>query len=99
MAHCFLQHTTAVELTINDEEIDNPGLILKSKFKQYLPELQENLEIPVNEKQQSIRESFIPKKSIIIILAYDQGLKRCIGNNYNCDCIRTNFSKIKSREC
>lgn len=58
----FLQHTTAVELTINDEEIDNPGLILKSKFKQYLPELQENLEIPVNEKQQSIRESFIPKK-------------------------------------
>lgn len=58
----FLQHTTAVELTINDEEIDNPGLILKSKFKQHLPELQENLEIPVNEKQQSIRESFIPKK-------------------------------------
>lgn len=58
----FLQHTAAVELTINDEEIDNPGLILKSKFKQYLPELQENLEIPVNEKQQSIRESFIPKK-------------------------------------
>lgn len=58
----FLQHTTAVELTINDEEIDNPGLILKSKFKQYLPELQENLEIPLHEKQQSIRESFIPKK-------------------------------------
>lgn len=58
----FLQHTAAVELTINDEEIDNPGLILKSKFKQHLPELQENLEIPVNEKQQSIRESFIPKK-------------------------------------
>ncbi|KAK6882525.1 putative GPI-anchored protein 46 [Candida tropicalis] len=58
----FSQHTAAVELTINDEEIDNPGLILKSKFKQHLPELQENLEIPVNEKQQSIRESFIPKK-------------------------------------
>lgn len=51
-----------MELSINDEEIDNPGLIIKSKFKHYLPELQETLEIPVTERQQSIRESFIPKK-------------------------------------
>ncbi|EMG46265.1 hypothetical protein G210_3495 [Candida maltosa Xu316] len=50
------------DIAINDEEIDNPGLIIKSKFKPYLPELQENLEIPVTSKQQSLKESFIPKR-------------------------------------
>lgn len=50
------------DISINNEEIDNPGLIIKSKFKKYLPELQENLEIPITEKQQSIKESFIPRR-------------------------------------
>ncbi|RCK66716.1 putative GPI-anchored protein 46 [Candida viswanathii] len=58
----FLRVADPLDVVINDEEIDNPAMIIKSKFKQYLPELQENLEIPVTEKQQSIRESFVPKK-------------------------------------
>lgn len=58
----FLSTGDTFDISINNEEIDNPGLIIKSKFKKYLPELQENLEIPITEKQQSIKESFIPKR-------------------------------------
>lgn len=49
----------ALDITINDVKIDDPALVVKSKFKKYLPELQETLEIPIRPNQQTIRESFI----------------------------------------
>ncbi|CCG26007.1 Pga46 protein [Candida orthopsilosis Co 90-125] len=49
----------ALDITINDVKIDDPAQVVKSKFKKYLPELQETLEIPIRPNQQTIRESFI----------------------------------------
>ncbi|KAG5419130.1 hypothetical protein I9W82_002897 [Candida metapsilosis] len=54
----------ALEVTINNVKIDNPAQVVKSKFKKYMPELQDSLEIPVRPNQQSIRESFIHPMSI-----------------------------------
>ncbi|KAI5952402.1 hypothetical protein KGF54_003269 [Candida jiufengensis] len=55
--------TTQFELIVNDQEIENPKQVLKSKFKKLVPlELQENLEIPVRPNQINLRESFIQSK-------------------------------------
>ncbi|CAK9439660.1 uncharacterized protein LODBEIA_P37600 [Lodderomyces beijingensis] len=54
--------TSALEVIINDEVVSDPALKLKSKFKKYLPELQETLEIPLRyPDQQSLKESFLQR--------------------------------------
>ncbi|CAI5758080.1 unnamed protein product [Candida verbasci] len=50
------------ELTVNDEDIEDPVHVLKSKFKPYLPELKDHIEIPIKDTQNTIRESYIPNK-------------------------------------
>ncbi|KAI3404512.1 hypothetical protein KGF56_002704 [Candida oxycetoniae] len=52
----------SLDIKINNEDIDDPAQVLRSKFKKYLPELQENLEIPLRSpNQETIKESFLPK--------------------------------------
>ncbi|KAI5957903.1 hypothetical protein CANMA_004335 [Candida margitis] len=56
---CLLNVIQALAITINDVKIEDPALVVKSKFKKYLPALQNSLEIPIRPNQQTIRESFI----------------------------------------
>ncbi|KAI5953730.1 hypothetical protein KGF57_003939 [Candida theae] len=55
----IITSTQALEVTINNVKLDNPIQTVKSKFKKYLPELQDNLEIPTRPNQQFVRESFV----------------------------------------